>query len=150
MKEKLTARNAEIKNLKVVLRSSQTSRYHSVIQLDNVLSSTTDRKAFIYLLDMFDTEKELTKELLEDLIDHTVEFNELLIEIIRIDLVKGHEGLSDKLLQFFQVKNLKNIIVLAIFIGLVISVSNSEDLSANILKYIGISIVKDESNVSKS
>lgn len=115
MFEELNIKNASIKDLK--LRLKQTSARQSVLEIDSILSNITDKKAFILLLDMYETEKEITRDLLESLIDHSYELNSDIIFHMEYNM-----GFTKELAKFFEFGNFKSVIMLALAIGIILSI----------------------------
>lgn len=127
--------NNNIKNLRLALRDSNANT--SILEITDILSSTEEARSFIYLLDKIDTERELTREILEELISNTHEFNELIIDDIIV--IKNQKLINiDK---WINAKNLKVLIIVAVLIGIVMGISESETILLAILKQFGFNII---------
>jgi hypothetical protein len=116
-------KNNNIKTLRQKLR--QTPNRTSMLELDLMLASIADRKAFILLLDTFETEKEITRDLLEALIDHSFDMNSDIIDYLENEITLS-KGFTD----MFTTKNIKSIVLLAIAIGIVIAVASNDKLAS--------------------
>ena len=136
--ERLKEINENIKNLRVVLKGKSKS---SVIELSKILSDIQDARAFIYLLDKIDTERELTTETLENLIENTHIFNNMVIEQIKI-ISEEKEELST-VDRIFTWNNVKILVIIAVILGLFVSISTNDKLAESILDHYG---VKTETN----
>jgi hypothetical protein len=134
MIDELKTKNNSIKELRQKIRQSPNRT--TILQLDEILSNIKDKKAFILLLDTFETEKEITRELLELLIDHSFEINADMIEYMENGM-----NLSKFITNFFDTKNIKSIIIIAVALGIVISVSSNDTLAE---KFINIIIHEKE------
>ena len=137
--KKLKEKNAFIKTLRLRLR--QAPGRSSISELDDILSSITDKKAFILLMDAFETEKEITRELLEQLIDHSFEMNEEIIDYLEneINLAKGFADV-------FAIKNIKSILIFAVALGIILSIASHPQIAAKLLNNSPIPVYKEEEN----
>jgi len=128
--ENIKKKNEQFKIIKRQLKERGTK--HTLTQLDLVLKeSDINRKAFVFLLDVFDTEREISKELFEDFIDSTYDFNEELIEFLKDEQSKGHQL---NIFQYFDTKNLKAIIIMAVSLGIVLGVAANPAIISGIVK----------------
>jgi len=126
----LKEKNNQIKELKLILKQSPRQ---TLIQIENILSDVQDKKSFIFLLDAHETEKEITRELLEDLIEKSTELNDEIIEALE----KKYSGtISGFINQVFAPENFKSLVIGAIVIGLIISIATNDDISLKILNII--------------
>ena len=126
----LKEKNNQIKELKLILKQSPRQ---TLIQIENILSDVQDKKSFIFLLDAQETEKEITRELLEDLIEKSTELNDEIIEALE----KKYSGtISGFINQVFAPENFKSLVIGAIVIGLIISIATNDDISLKILNII--------------
>lgn len=132
---KLSEINSNIKDLRIVLKSSNDRQ--SVYEISEIIKDAKDARAFIFLLDRFDTERELTRETVEELIEHTYDFNKLVIEHIS----KIQDTDKNSILEKLDIKLIKAVLIVSISLGVVYGVSNSEILLRSVLKYVGIEIV---------
>lgn len=133
--KKLIDINSNIKNLRLVLKNSNDRQ--TAFELNEIISNTKDARAFIFLLDRFDTDKELTRETIEDLIEHTYDFNDLVIEHI----AKSEDNVLC-IEKFLNWKTFKIVIAGAVFIGVIMGVSKSDKLLKASLEYVGIKVVE--------
>lgn len=124
----LRQQNDTIKELRRRIKQTNT---RSVLELEEILSSVADRKAFILLLDSFETEKTITRDLLENLIDHTFEMNSEILNYMENEI-----DFSKTFTDIFSLTNIKSIIIFAIGIGIVISLSVNGELTARALNLI--------------
>lgn len=132
--ESVKKRNEYFKTIKKQLKERGTK--HSLIQLDAVLKdSDIDRRAFVFLLDIYDTEREISKELFEDFIDATYDFNEELMEFLKEERKKG-TGFN--IFEYFDTKNLKGILIMALSIGIVIGVASHPEIITGLVKTISV------------
>lgn len=130
--------NSSIRDLRIILRNS--NERQSAFELSEIIKDTTDARAFIFLLDRFDTDKELTRETIEDLIEHTYNFNGLIIE--HIQKIQSKETFDiDRFITF---KNLKILLLIALFLGVTWGVANSKTILATVLNQVGIKIVEKD------
>ena len=126
----LKEKNNQIKELKLILKQSPRQ---TLIQIENILSDVQDKKSFIFLLDAQETEKEITRELLEDLIEKSTELNDEIIELLE----KKYSGnISGFINQVFAPANFRSLVIGAIVIGLIISIATNDDISLKILNTI--------------
>jgi len=126
----LKEKNNQIKELKLILKQSPRQ---TLIQIENILNDVQDKKSFIFLLDAHETEKEITRELLEDLIEKSTELNDEIIEVLE----KKYSGtISGFINQVFAPENFKSLVIGAIVIGLLISIATNDDISLKILNTI--------------
>lgn len=124
----LKAKNENIKELKHKLRQSPARQ--SILEIDTLLIDVSDRRAFILLLDMYETEKEITRELLEGLIDHSFDINHGIID--RIEHI-NNSNMVKQLLEFFSIENIKSIILLALAIGLALSIAFNNNVAPKVV-----------------
>lgn len=138
---RLKGLNSSINELRIILRNS--NERQSAYELNEIIKDTKDARSFIFLLDRFDTDKEITRETIEDLIECTYDFNSLVIE--HIDKLHSTTKKSnfniDGILTW---KSFKLALAAAILVGVINGVSNSDRLLKSALNYVGIQIVKDE------
>jgi len=126
----LKEKNNQIKELKLILKQSPRQ---TLIQIENILNDVQDKKSFIFLLDAQETEKEITRELLEDLIEKSTELNDEIIEALE----KKYSGnISGFINQVFAPANFRSLVIGAIVIGLIISIATNDDISLKILNII--------------
>ena len=126
----LKEKNNQIKELKLILKQSPRQ---TLIQIENILNDVQDKKSFIFLLDAHETEKEITRELLEDLIEKSTELNDEIIEALE----KKYSGtISGFINQVFAPANFRSLVIGAIVIGLIISIATNDDISLKILNII--------------
>lgn len=122
---KLKEKNNSIKALQQKLKQSPGRTYQDI---NNILTTVADRNAFILLMDTFETEKEITRDLLECLIDHSYEIHLGMIEYMEdeINLSKGFKDI-------FSTENLKSIIIFAISVGIVLSIASNEKMAGRVI-----------------
>jgi hypothetical protein len=123
----LTEKNNQIKDLKKIFRQYNKK---TIIQIENILENIEDRKSFIYLLDIHETEKEITREIIENLIDKTVEINSELIDIIE---KKYNSDISSILNEIFSPKNFKSLMIAAVVLGVLFSIATNDIVSLKVL-----------------
>jgi len=89
------------------------------------------------LLDRFETDKELTRLTLEDLIEFTGNFNSNIIDKISFSTKpnKKHKA-------YFSIENIKVIAAVCVALGIIVGIARSEYLIEGILSYYGIKIEK--------
>jgi type I site-specific restriction endonuclease len=121
----LKNKNNQIKELRKKLKQSP---QRSILELEDILSSVADRKAFILLLDSFETEKSITRDLLESLIDQTYELNYRMIDYMENDF-----DMSKSFTDLFNTKNIKSILIFAIGAGIIISIVTQDGLAKSII-----------------
>lgn len=127
MIESIREKNESFKDLRLRLR--QNSR-QSLIELDNILSSVQDKKAFVFLMDAYETEKEITREILEQMLETSISINADIISVL-----EGSEKMkiSDIFNEIFSGRNAKSLILAAIVIGVLISVASNEELANKLI-----------------
>lgn len=127
MIESIREKNESFKDLRLRLR--QNSR-QSLIELDNILSSVQDKKAFVFLMDAYETEKEITREILEQMLETSLSINADIISVL-----EGSEKMkiSDIFNEIFSGRNAKSLILAAIVIGVLISVASNEELANKLI-----------------
>jgi hypothetical protein len=130
---RLKQKNEQIKELKLIFRQSSKQ---TLIQIENILQDVSDKKAFIFLLDAQETEKEITREIIENLIDKTTELNSELIDLIE---KKYNSSISNILNEIFSPQNFKSLLIAAVVFGLLLSISTHGDVSLRILDIFNIS-----------
>jgi len=135
----LKQKNNSIKELRLKLKQTNT---RSILELEEILASVADRKAFILLLDSFETEKSITRDLLESLIDQTYELNSGMI-----DYMENEIDFSKAFTDIFKVENIKSIVVFAIATGLIIAIITNDELAS---KIVGAVIKTEETSNDKS
>lgn len=115
----LKTKNNSIRELQDRIRQStgRTSRS----EVEEMLIAVADRKAFVLLLDMYETEKEITRELLEDFMEHSYEMNNGIFMYM-----EKRNDLSEVLERIFNVKNIKAIIIASVALGIVFAVATNE------------------------
>jgi hypothetical protein len=124
-------KNENFKELKLKLKQSPKQ---SFIEIDQILSNVQDKKAFVFLMDSHETEKEITREILESMLEHIIELNSEYIDVFkRINMGEGDESVITTL---FQPKNAKSLIIAAIVIGLVLSVAFNESVAIKIIDIV--------------
>jgi len=135
----LKQKNNSIKELRLKLKQTNT---RSILELEEILASVADRKAFILLLDSFETEKSITRDLLESLIDQTYELNSGMI-----DYMENEINFSKAFTDIFKIENIKSIVVFAIATGLIIAIITNDELAS---KIVGAVIKTEETSNDKS
>ena len=126
----LKEKNNQIKELKLILKQSPRQ---TLIQIENILNDVQDKKSFIFLLDAHETEKEITRELLEDLIEKSTELNDEIIEVLE----KKYSGtIASFINQVFTPDNFKSLVIGAIVLGILISIATNDDVSLKVLNTI--------------
>lgn len=134
----IRAKNESIKGLKQILKQSPKQ---SLLELDNILSNVQDRKAFIFLLDLHETEKEIARELLEEFIDVTFDINndiiDKLFELSEVQVaIKNEDNLVDKFFIFFSFKNIKGLLVFSLVMGIVLSITLNNDVAIKLINAV--------------
>ena len=127
--EAIRIKNDAFRELKLRLRHNQRQSY---IEIDNLLSNVQDKKAFIFLMDAYETEKEITREILEHMLDATVSINSEIIHALE-EANKMKIDIPGLLSEIFNPKNLKALIIAAVIIGILISVSTNENVAIKIV-----------------
>ena len=135
--EKLKTINTNINNLRIAHKHSNDRSSH--FELNEIIKDTKDARAFIFLLDRFDTDKAITRETLEDLIENTYDFNDILIEFI-YKKPKSKFNIDN----YVTFKNIKMALLGSIFIGVIYGVSQSDKLLTSVLNYVGIEVLNDK------
>lgn len=134
MIERIRTKNENFKELKLKLKQSTRQ---SFIELDNILSNVQDKKAFIFLMDSHSTEKEITREILEGLLENIIEMNSDYIEFIKIvESNKDGSSVAEIIYNVFSPKNAKTLIIVAITLGLVLSVAFNENVAIKIIDVV--------------
>lgn len=123
--ETLKGKNETIKSLKQALRQYPRQ---SVMELDNILSDVKDKQSFIFLLDSHETEKEITRDILERFIDYTVDMNEEFI-----DFLEKNHSIGMWFDKFFSLSNWKGIIILVLSIGMILSITFNKEVAIKAL-----------------
>jgi hypothetical protein len=125
MIDELKQKNSQFKELNKKLKQTP---QRTILELEETLASVADRKAFILLLDSFETEKSITRDLLENLIDQSYEINDSVIYYLEneIDFSKGFSDI-------FSIKNIKSILIFAIGAGIVISIVMKDGVGQTLL-----------------
>jgi hypothetical protein len=131
MTEKLKEKNSTLKDLKIRLKNNNRYTY---IEFEEILNTVQDRKAFIFLMDAYDTEREITREVLESLIEKTMEINSDFIDAFEAGMSSSN---IDKLLTLFNVKNIKTLIIFAVVVGVIISVATNENVAIRLIDFAG-------------
>jgi hypothetical protein len=139
----LTEKNNQIKDLKKIFRQYNKK---TIIQIENILENIEDRKSFIYLLDIHETEKEITREIIENLIDKTVEINSELIDIIE---KKYNSDISSILNEIFSPKNFKSLMIAAVVLGVLFSIATNDIVSLKVLDLFNATNVVDVAEVTE-
>ena len=127
--EAIRIKNDAFRELKLRLRHNPRQSY---IEIDNLLSNVQDKKAFIFLMDAYETEKEITREILEHMLDATVSINSEIIHALE-EANKMKIDIPGLLSEIFNPKNLKALIIAAVIIGILISVSTNENVAIKIV-----------------
>lgn len=127
----MRTKNESFKELKLKLKHSPKQTF---IEIDNILSSVQDKKAFVFLMDAHETEKEITREILESLIEKTMEFNDDFLDIIEI--TGKTFDLKSLVLDLFAPKNIKSLLIAAVVIGVLISIATNESVAVRIIDYV--------------
>jgi len=130
---KLKEKNESFRTLKLRLKQSQKFSY---IEIDNILSNVQDKKAFVFLMDSHETEKEITREILEGLLENIIELNSEYCEVIESILGNKKSNAHDMVTNLFQPKNLKSLIIAAVTIGLILAVAFSENVAIKVIDII--------------
>jgi hypothetical protein len=125
MIDELKQKNTQFRELNKKLKQTP---QRTILELEETLASVADRKAFILLLDSFETEKSITRDLLENLIDQSYEINDSVIYYLEneIDFSKGFSDI-------FSIKNIKSIVIFAIGAGIVISIVMKDGFGQTLL-----------------
>jgi len=139
----LTEKNNQIKDLKKIFRQYNKK---TIIQIENILENIEDRKSFIYLLDIHETEKEITREIIENLIDKTVEINSELIDIIE---KKYNSDISSILNEIFSPKNFKSLMIAAVVLGVLFSIATNDIVSLKVLDLFNATNVVDVADIAE-
>lgn len=118
----LKTKNNSIRELQERIRQStgRTSR----LEVEEMLVAVADRKAFVLLLDMYETEKEITRELLEDFMEHSYEMNNGIFMYM-----ERRNDLSEVLERIFNIKNIKAIVIASVALGIVFAISTNESMA---------------------
>jgi hypothetical protein len=128
--EILKVKNENIKDLKLTLKQYPKQ---TILQLENILSNVQDRKAFVFLLDAHETEKDITREILEQLIDCTVDINTEFISQLE-DLSKTHKPFD--LASIFSTENWKSLVIITVIAGVVASMALNENVAIKVLDIV--------------
>jgi hypothetical protein len=140
MINELKQKNSQFRELNKKLKQAP---QRTILELEDTLASVADRKAFILLLDSFETEKAITRDLLENLIDQSYEINDSVIYYLEneIDFSKGFTDI-------FSVKNIKSIVIFAIGAGIVISIVMKDGFGQTLLNALTPSLSSSNSSNS--
>jgi hypothetical protein len=123
-------KNENFKVLRLKLR--QTSR-QSLIELDNILSTVQDKKAFVFLMDAYETEKEITREILEQMLETSISINADIIEALE---ESDKNQIMDFMNSVFTGQNIKSLIIAAIVFGVLISIATHSDIASKIVDVV--------------
>ena len=142
MIDELKQKNTQFRELNKKLKQTP---QRTILELEETLASVADRKAFILLLDSFETEKAITRDLLENLIDKSYEINDSVIYYLEneIDFSKGFTDI-------FSVKNIKSILIFAIGAGIVISIVMKDGFGQTLLNALTPSLSSSNSSPANS
>lgn len=127
MTHNIKIKNEAFKELKLRLR---TDNRQSFLEIDNILSSVQDRKAFVYLMDAYETEKELTREIIDQMLDNTIDINNSIIDLLED---KSKIKLEETLNTVFTPKNIKSLIIAAVVIGIIVSIATNDNVALKII-----------------
>lgn len=129
MTENIRIRNENFRELKLRLRRNPRQ---SLVELDNILSNVQDKRAFVFLMDAYETEKEITRDIIEEMLENTIHINVDLIEI----LASQNKNISDIFADIFSAKNIKSLLIASIVLGLLISIATNETVAIKIFDTI--------------
>ena len=129
MTENIRIRNENFRELKLRLRRNPRQ---SLVELDNILSNVQDKRAFVFLMDAYETEKEITRDIIEEMLENTIHINVDLIEILE----SQNKSLSDIFADIFSAKNIKSLLIASIVLGLLISIATNETVAIKIFDTI--------------
>ena len=135
--EDLKKLNDNIKDLRIRLRTENINSSSDLISLKDMVKDPEDYMAFVFLLDRFETDKELTRLTLEDLIEFTGNFNSNLLDRISFSTKPNRKHKT-----YFSMENIKVIAAMCVALGLIVGIARSEYLIEGILSYYGIKIEK--------
>jgi hypothetical protein len=131
----LKEKNRNFKDLKLMLKHNPRQ---SFIEIDTILSTVQDKKAFIFLMDAYETEKEITRELIEQLLEYQHSMNNDMISFIEL-LDPTPSVFRQNIISIFDTKNLKPLIIGAIVVGLLFSITFNESVALKIVDMISSS-----------
>jgi hypothetical protein len=123
----LREKNDAIKELRNKLKDTA-SRASTWMELDNALAGVADRKAFILLLDMYETEKELSREFFEELIDKSVDVNNHIFLYM-----ENNSDVGNMFAKVFSVGNIKSVLIFAVAVGVVIAIATNDAVAPAIV-----------------
>jgi hypothetical protein len=129
MTENIRIRNENFRELKLRLRRNPRQ---SLVELDNILSNVQDKKAFVFLMDSYETEKEITRDILEQMLENTIHINSDLIDI----LDSKNKNIAEMFLEVFNIKNIKSLLIAAIVLGLLVSIATNENVAIKIFDIV--------------
>lgn len=129
MTENIRIRNENFRELKLRLRRNPRQ---SLVELDNILSNVQDKRAFVFLMDAYETEKEITRDIIEEMLENTIHINVDLIEILE----SQNKSISDIFADIFSAKNIKSLLIASIVLGLLISIATNETVAIKIFDTI--------------
>lgn len=125
MIERIRNKNENFRQLKLKLKQAPRQ---SFIEIDNILSNVQDKKAFVFLMDSHETEKEITREILEGMLDTIIDLN-----TDYADFIKSKE---DDVVKAFNPKNTKAIILASIAIGIVLAIAFNENIATKLINTV--------------
>jgi ribosomal protein L4 len=129
MTENIRIRNENFRELKLRLRRNPRQ---SLVELDNILSNVQDKKAFVFLMDSYETEKEITRDILEQMLENTIHINSDLIDILE----SKNKNIGEMFLEVFNIKNIKSLLIAAIVLGLLVSIATNENVAMKIFDIV--------------
>jgi hypothetical protein len=135
-------KNEAFKELKLRLKNNPRQ---SLIELDNILSTTKDKKAFVFLMDSYETEKEITREIIESMLENTIAINIDIIDMFE----QNSNNFSKIIVKVFAIENLKSLLIAAIVIGLTISISTNENIAIKVIDYFAPTLLESEKGKDK-
>ena len=123
----LLERNKVIHELRAKVKRSTSS---SLLELSNMLNDSKDSRALVFLIDKINTDKEINKEILEDILDSMYEFNEEIIFLL--------EKKDLKFPKIFTFENIKILLLISVLIGVIFGVAGSDAVLLKILALLGV------------
>lgn len=139
MVERIKLKNDNFKELKLKLKQSPKQ---SFIEIDQILSNVQDKKAFVFLMDSHETEKEITREILESMLENLIELNSEYIDIFKS--LNLNDDANNVLHSIFQPKNAKALVVAAITIGIILAIAFNESVAIKIIDMVAPTTTKEK------
>ena len=127
--EDLKKYNEKLNEIKIGVKKISTSG--SLLEFIDLIEDDTNKRLYIFLLDRIDTDKEITLELIEDVVEYAHSFNhEVIKKFENSGIKKIKSALTVKNVLLFSVS-------IGIAIGLIFGISSNDVLIEKILSKVG-------------